>query len=428
MQQTIKSQRLGEEYIRVEHSSGLTLLLCPMKEYSTAYALFGTRYGSIDTCFKTQKDADFVTVPEGIAHFLEHKLFENEDGDAFAKYAKTGASANAYTSFDKTCYLFACSENFKESLEILLDFVTHPYFTEATVQKEQGIIGQEIRMYDDDPDWRVFFNVLGGMYQNHPVRIDIAGTVESIAKIDADLLYRCYHTFYNLHNMVLAVAGNFDPQVVLEAADRLLPPAPEMQIERRCPEEPGEVTQKEVTLELPIAVPLFQFGFKGQPRDEKTDMKNQVLDDLLVSVIAGEFTETYRSLYDGGLINSTFGGEVSSGRGYICTIFSGESRDPKRVAQALSQRVEQLKREGIPEALFTCARRAVYGRYIGMYTRPESVASLLLGAHFAGGEMYDLLETVASATPQELQQRLKESFDCERTSLSIVYPTPTKEA
>lgn len=428
MSETISSKRLGEEYIQVKHPSGLTLLLCPMKHYSTAYALFGTRYGSIDTCFKTQNDADFITVPEGIAHFLEHKLFENEDGDAFAKYAKTGASANAYTSFDKTCYLFACSENFEQSLEILMDFVTHPYFTEDTVQKEQGIIGQEIRMYDDDPDWRVFFNVLGGMYQNHPVRIDIAGTVESIAQINAELLYRCYHTFYNLHNMVLAVAGNFDPQVVLQVADRVLKPAPEMKIERRCPQEPDEVANKEVTLQLPIAVPLFQFGFKGRPEDETADMKNQVLDDLLISIIAGEFTDTYRQLYDAGLINSTFGGEVSSGRGYICTIFSGESRDPKKVAKALSDRVQELKQGGIPTDLFECAQRAVYGRYIGMYTRPESVASLMLGTHFAGMQMYDLLELVASVTVQQLQRRLAESFDCERTSLSIIYPTPAKEA
>ncbi|WP_312640611.1 EF-P 5-aminopentanol modification-associated protein YfmH, partial [Hydrogenoanaerobacterium sp.] len=221
----ISSERLGENYVKIKHSSGLTMLLCPKPQFSSAYALFGAEIGSIDTTFKTSKDNDFVTVPAGIAHYLEHKLFESEDGDAFERYAKTGASANAYTSFDKTAYLFSCADNFKESIEILLDFVTHPYFTEETVRKEQGIIGQEIKMYDDNPDWRVLFNLLGALYVNNPVRVDIAGTVESIAEIDADLLYRCYNTFYNLNNMVLVVAGNFEIDTVLEAADRILKPA-----------------------------------------------------------------------------------------------------------------------------------------------------------------------------------------------------------
>ena len=218
----IKSARLGQEMVKIKHPSGLTMLLCPMPGYSTAYATFTANVGSVDTGFKTQGDVAVVDVPEGIAHFLEHKMFENEDGDAFAKYAKTGASANAYTSFDKTAYLFACTDRFEESLEILLDFVRRPYFTKESVQKEQGIIGQEIRMYDDDGEWRVQFNLLQALYHNHPVRIDIAGTVESIAEIDDQLLYRCYRTFYNLNNMVLCVAGNFDIDAVLRVADRVI--------------------------------------------------------------------------------------------------------------------------------------------------------------------------------------------------------------
>lgn len=179
----IKSERVGDKYFEINHSSGLKIYIYPKENNSSAYAVFGTKYGSIDNCFKTAEDLEPNAVPAGIAHYLEHKLFESEDGDAFSRYAKTGASANAYTSFDSTCYLFSCTENFYESLEILLDFVQSPYFTEQTVKKEQGIIGQEIRMYDDDPQWRVLFNLLGAMYHNHPVKIDIAGSVESIAKI-----------------------------------------------------------------------------------------------------------------------------------------------------------------------------------------------------------------------------------------------------
>ena len=205
--QLIVNERTGEKYYYIKHPTGLSIYVMEMEGYNTAFALFGTKYGSVNTTFKTKNDADFVTVPEGIAHFLEHKLFENEDCDVFELYAKTGASGNAYTSFGRTAYLFSCTENFPESLSILLDFVQKPYFTQATVDKEQGIIAQEIKMGEDNPYVAVFFNLLKAVYHSHPVRIGIAGTVDSIAKINADLLYRCYYTFYNLNNMVLSVAG-----------------------------------------------------------------------------------------------------------------------------------------------------------------------------------------------------------------------------
>ena len=198
---------LGDSFFEIKHDTGLRIFVYPKKGYSTTYAVFGTNYGSIDTFIKTVGN-DATPIPEGTAHFLEHKLFESEELDAFERFAKTGANANAYTSFDKTCYLFSCSSNFSKNLEILLDFVQHPYFTQQTVEKEQGIIGQEIRMYQDEPSWQVLFNLLKLMYHKHPVKIDIAGTVESIAEITADTLYGCYNNFYNLNNMVLAVVGN----------------------------------------------------------------------------------------------------------------------------------------------------------------------------------------------------------------------------
>ena len=236
-----------------------------MEGYNTAFALFGTKYGSVNTTFKTKNDADFVTVPEGIAHFLEHKLFENEDCDVFELYAKTGASGNAYTSFGRTAYLFSCTENFPESLSILLDFVQKPYFTQATVDKEQGIIAQEIKMGEDNPYVAVFFNLLKAVYHSHPVRIGIAGTVDSIAKINADLLYRCYYTFYNLNNMVLSVAGNCRVDDVLEVADRLLKPCEDAGLECVFPNEPDTVVQSEYKCSMPVGVPLFAIGFKAKP-------------------------------------------------------------------------------------------------------------------------------------------------------------------
>lgn len=201
----VKSERLGESYSVFHHPSGLDVLVWKMEGFTTTEAIFATKYGSIYNCFKTKDSKDFINVPEGIAHFLEHKLFENEDTDVFDLYAKTGANANAFTSFDETAYTFSCSENWEDSLEILLDFVQKPYFTEQSVAKEQGIIGQEIKMCADSPERQCFYNLLKALYVNHPIKIDIAGTVDTIAEITPDLLYECYYTFYNLHNMVLAI-------------------------------------------------------------------------------------------------------------------------------------------------------------------------------------------------------------------------------
>ena len=420
MREVIKSERLREQYTKITHSSGLQILLCPMDGFSSAYALFATKYGSVDTRFKTGGDDGFADVPAGIAHFLEHKMFESEEGDAFALYAKTGASANAYTSFDRTAYLFSCSENFEQSMEILLGLVTSPYFTAQTVQKEQGIIGQEIKMYDDSPDWRVFFNLLGALYHENPVKIDIAGTVESIAEIDADLLYRCYNTFYNLHNMVLAVAGNFDPEIVLKAADKLLKPAPEITITRGVFKEPDTVVKTRVEQHLPVSLPLFQIGFKGRAGSERENVIGQILDEVLLEIIGGEASPLYRRLYDEGLINQTFSEEAMASRDYSLCMFSGESRDPDKVFDEIKKEIVKIQSGGIPQKAFDMAKKAVYGRYVGMYGKVDSVAGVMVAAHFAGVEAYSILETAANLQKDELESRLKTSFDISKSAISIV--------
>lgn len=418
--ETISSSLLEERYYKVRHKSGVTMLLCPMEGFSTAYALFGTNYGSMDVTFKTPGDPDYVEVPAGIAHYLEHKLFENEDGDAFQRFAATGASANAYTSFDKTCYLFSCTQNFEASLEILLDFVTRPYFTDETVQKEQGIIGQEIRMYDDNPDWQVYFNLLKAMYQKNPIRIDIAGTVESIAEIDKDLLYRCYNHFYNLHNMVIAIAGNFTVESVIETADRVLKESEPFLTQRRQPEEPEEVGQRKIEAELEVATPIFQVGFKLKGGNTAENMRSQILDEILVEIIAGETSPIYRELYDQGLINATFSGEAMAVRSLLAVTFGGESREPERVYEAILERIQQLKQNGIDETLFQQCKKVTYGRYIGMFSRPEAVASTLLLSHFTGVELYSLVQDLGKVTKEQLEERLRSQYREEWSSLSIV--------
>lgn len=423
----ISSPRLNEQYYQVKHPSGLTILLYPMEGFQSSYALFATQYGSVDTCFKTDQDSDFVEVPEGIAHFLEHKLFDNPTGpNADELFAAQGASANAYTSFDRTAYLFSCTQNFEQCIEILLDFVTKPYFTPESVQKEQGIIGQEIMMYQDDPNWRLFFNMLGGMYQTNPVRLDIAGTVESISHIDDQLLYRCYHSFYNLNNMVLSVAGNFSPEQVLATADRILPTAPPLTLQRQTPPEPTAVLNHLQTQFLPVSMPQFSLGFKVEPAAHSQQLQNSIYDDLLLDMIAGEATEFYRRLYDSGLINATFSTQSDQGRGFAFAMFSGESRDPQGVQEKICQEITRLQSQGLSQELFENYKKAAYGHYIGMYGTVNGAASLLLTTAFAQMDGYGPLEIIANVTLEEITERLM-LLDTSQYTLSIISPSEESE-
>ena len=259
-----ENKMLGEKHYSFKHSSGLEVFVFP-KAMTTSYAIFATRYGAVDNKFKLDSDKDFTVVPDGIAHFLEHKLFECEGGvDAFELFAKTGASANAYTSNTMTGYLFSCTEKFYESLEILLDFVTHPYFTEATVNKEQGIIAQEIKMYEDHPGARLHKELMRALYAKNKINIDVAGTVESIAQIDAQILYKCYNTFYNLNNMTLCVCGNVDVDLVKDVCDKMLSVAEPFNVIRDTEDsdEPRHVNKTRAYCSLDVSKPIFAIGIK----------------------------------------------------------------------------------------------------------------------------------------------------------------------
>lgn len=425
MLQKIESLRLHQEYFSLTHDSGLKMLLCPMKGFNTAYAMMGTPYGSVDVCFKTDRDTGFTTVPAGIAHFLEHKLFENEDCDAFERYAKTGASANAFTSFDRTCYLFECGDNFAASLEILLDFVTHPYFTQATVDKEQGIIGQEIKMYEDGPDWRVLFNLLCALYEKNPVRTDIAGTVESISQITPDLLYRCYNTFYNLNNMVLTVAGNFTVEEVLRVADKVLTKAPEVKIEYQKADEPERVFESYTEQKLEVSTPIFNIGFKAAPGGYADNIRASILDEMLLEAVAGDFTPLYRKLYDSSLINQTFYNACMASRDYICSTFCGESKDPKKVYELLCSEIDRISRNGIDRGIFNIAKATIYGRYIDAFDTAEGVASLMMNGAFCSIPMYEMVDIAADVTLDKLNSRIRESLRTDRSALSVINPMKT---
>jgi len=416
--QIVENKRIGEKYYRLHHKSGLVINVFPKEGFNSAYAVIGTNFGSVNNHFIS--GGREIKVPDGTAHYLEHKLFESEEGDAFSQYAKTGAMANAYTSFEKTCYLFSCTENFRESLEILLDLIQSPYFTPETVAKEQGIIGQEIKMYDDSADWRVMINLYQAMYHNNPINKDIAGDVESIAQITPEILYECYHAYYNLNNMVLSVAGNVSPYEVLEIADRKLKDSPPFDTQNIFTDEPYEVKEKYVEQKLPVAVPMFYLGFKEKAATEMPTVKELVCTDILLQAFAGEGSELYREMLDKKLINSSFGADYLAGRGYRAVTFEGETHSPSEAAEAICAGVRKLKEKGISREDFEIAKRSVYGSMVSSFDSLSSVANLLIGAEFCGRTLFDYIETIAGITFEEVCQRLNDQLDPENISLSVI--------
>ncbi len=411
----------GEEnYVKATMPNGLEIYIMEKPQYSSSYAIYGTRYGSIDTRF-SKDGGEMITVPEGIAHYLEHKLFEGEDGDAFSKYAKTGASANAFTSFDRTCYLFSCSDNFYENLDILLSFVQAPYFTKENVEKEQGIIGQEIRMYDDNPGWRVMFNLLKGMYHNHPVRIDIAGTVESIAQIDADLLYKCYETFYNPSNMFICLVGNIDTDKTLKQIEKSIIDRKPVEIIRGEFDEPQTIVNPYMEQRLAVNTPMFCLGFKQKINTPHRRLKSKVCVDLLLQIICGDASPLYARLMNEGLINDDFGSEYFNGNGYAAAIFEGESCDPERVANEIKAEINRLRTEGINKKLFSAVKCAMYGDLVRRFNSVEGLAMSLTECAMCGYSLFDEIKMVKSVSYDDVMKRF-DVFDDENAVLSVIKP------
>ncbi len=419
----IKNDLLNESYIEATHSSGLKIFISEKPEYSSAQAIFGTKYGSIDTKFRFADSDSFTTIPEGTAHFLEHKLFESEDGNAFERYAVTGAYANAYTSFDRTCYLFSCTSRFEENFDILLDFVRHPFFTAETVQKEQGIIGQEIRMYDDEPGWRVCFNLLCALYSEHPVRIDIAGTTESIAEITADMLFECHRTFYNMSNMFICVAGRVNADEVLAQIDRVIDDGAPREVVRGLHNEPREIAQPYVEQKLAVAKPLFNLGFKEACDAPEKTLKERIVTSILLEIIAGKSSSLYEKLINEGLINDSFGSEYFNGFGYAAEIFDGESSDPQRVAAEIKTEIARLRADGIDKNDFERAKNSLYGQMVMQYNVIDKIVSALVSVAMTGDGLFDEIDVFSKITLDDVTSCLNNQLKEEYSALSVILPT-----
>lgn len=426
-----ENKMLDEKYYTFKHKTGLKVYVFP-KKMTSSYALFTTKYGSIDNKFKLEGDTEFTCVPDGIAHFLEHKMFECENGeDAFELFARTGASANAYTSNSRTAYLFSTTDNFYESLEYLLDFVTHPYFTEKTVQKEQGIIGQELRMYDDHAISRLEKGLLQALYEKNKIRIDIGGTIESIAEITADVLYKCYYTFYNLRNMALAVCGDIDVNEVEKICDKVLKDAPKQTIIRdyECDDEPRGVYKKRSECSLAVAKPIFAIGVKNNDisSDPNERMKQFYAIQMLNEMLYSKSSELYNELYNKRLITRDLDVSIEHSEFYSFNEIASESSDPEAVYDYFVSFIERKKSEGLDKDAFELAKRTVYAINIKMYDSTDDIAEALITNHLEDTELFDIPEVISSITYEYACDIFKSLYNEECYAMSVVNPINSAE-
>ena len=401
--------------------SGLTVLVRPMPGYAAAHAIVAARFGSIDVHFRLGDQE--LTLPAGVAHYLEHKMFEDQEGDAFAKFARTGANANAFTSFDRTCYYFTATSQVEESLDVLLEMVTHPYFTPETVAKEQGIIAQEIKMYEDSPDWRLITELCQCLYHSHPIRSDIAGTCESIARITPGMLYDCCRAFYAPSNLVLAAAGNITAEQVLEACARagLDQPAAAPAAQRIWADEPMTLVQTEKTLHMAVAKPCFGVGFKEEPL-APGDGRTEALYDLVLCCLCGGMSGLYRRLYDQGLVNPGFGGEVLRVDGCCCILFTGESDQPDTVRQLLLEEIERIRSQGVDREIFTLCKNEKYGQLVENLENVEDAASQMADFALLGQTVAQQIGMLAGLTAADANRALETIFRPERMAFIKILP------
>lgn len=429
----IENRELREKLYKQNIDPGLELYVLPKAGYRKKYAAFSTHFGSIDSKFQVNGSTDIIAVPDGVAHFLEHKLFEDEKGNVSDRFAALGASSNAYTTFTHTNYLFSCTDHFPENLELLLDFVQEPYFTAESVQNEQGIIGQEIRMYEDHPQWRVFFNLLVALYRNHPVRVDIAGTVESIVKITPEVLYQCYRTFYHPSNMALFVVGDLSPnEVARQVEENLLrhnhPPLGP--IKRFFPEEPAQIHEQRVTQDLVVSEPLFNLGFKDAvvPSLQGRDLlRREIAMELLLEIIFGESEPLYNELYQAGLIDDNFDSGYTAEKTYGYTLIGGETRDPEQLYQRVIDGIDKFRKDGVTEEQFERHRRNQLGGYMRRFNSLEFIANNYLAYRFRETDLFEYPALLQEIRREELAALLEENLDPARHAVSLILPSAESE-
>ncbi|MBC2078494.1 insulinase family protein [Listeria booriae] len=407
--------------------NGLQVYVLPKHGFSKTFAIFTTNYGSIDNEFVPLGQEAFTRVPDGIAHFLEHKLFEKEDGDVFFKFGEKGAFTNAFTSFTRTAYLFSSTSNVEENLETLVDFVQEPYFTEETVEKEKGIIGQEIQMYDDDADFRVYFGAIENMYHHHPVKIDIAGTVKSIADIDKDLLYLCYNTFYHPSNMILFIVGNVDPEQAIDqvrANQAKKTFAPAKPIKRHFPDEPKSVAVPKKTLKFPVQIAKNLVAIKediGLLRGKEA-VQHEMTGDIMLELLFGTTSAAYLDLYDQGIIDDTFGFDYSLQDSFSFVLIGGDAKDPDLQESKIKETLENAIQTGFNEADLELIKRKKMGQFLRSLNSPEFIANQFSQYIFEEASLFDILPAIEAVTVADVENFLKRIYLEDRVTTFQIIP------
>ena len=422
--QITENLKVKEKLYKEKLPNGLTIMIIPKKGIKKKYMIWGTNYGSNDNKFIVPGEENITEVPNGVAHFLEHKMFEQENGtNSLDTLTALGVNANAYTTNDHTAYLFECTDNFYEAMDELMDYVQHPFFTDDNVEKEKGIIGQEIRMYDDYPEWRVYLNALNAMYHKNPIKIDITGTIETISKIDKEILYKCYRTFYHPSNMAIVVVGDFEPDNLLEEIKkRLTKNKPAGEIKRIYPKEEERIVKGEIIEKLDVSNPIYTIGIKDcvEYNKENKIVKKHIAIEILLNIIFGKSSKLFQDLYKDSNIYIEPSLEYEFGREYAHILITGISNNPRKVYEQFKNTVKEIKENGINKEEFERIKRMLYGNYVREYNDVQDIARMFLSDYFKGICSFDYLEEIDAIDVEFLNQLLKDVFKEEKMVISIV--------
>ena len=423
--QVIENLKVKEKIYKEKLENGLVVMVVPKKNVTKKYMIWGTNYGSNDSQFIVPGEKEITTVPNGVAHFLEHKLFEQENGtNSLDVLTALGVDANAYTTNDHTAYLFQSTDNFYEAMDEFMNYVQHPYFTDENVEKEKGIIGQEIMMYDDYPDWRVYINTLNAMYYENPIKIDITGTIETVNKIDKEILYKCYNTFYNPSNMLLVICGDFEPEKIIEEVKkRLIDKKQAGEIKRIYPDEKEEIVQAKIEQKLSLSEPLYMIGIKDKQNDTASSeekVKKHIAIQALLNLIFGRSSKLYQRLYNEGSIYGLPSLDYEFGKTYSHILITGQSNNPEKVFQEFKKEVENFKNNGINKEDLERIKKMMYGDYVREYDDVADISRNILSDYFKGINSFDYLDEIQGINEDILMQFLKEVFQEDKMVISIV--------
>lgn len=423
----IEFAQLQEELYYEKLANGLKVYILPKKGFNKTFCTFTTNYGSVDNTFVPLDGSEFTQVPDGIAHFLEHKLFEKEDGDVFQDFSKQGASANAFTSFTRTAYLFSSTSNVANNLETLINFVQEPYFTEKTVEKEKGIIGQEITMYDDNPDWRLYFGLIENMFVNHPVKIDIAGTIESISHITKDMLYECYNTFYHPSNMLLFIVGPVDPEeymAQIKENQNKKDYTNHSEIQRKFAEEPKHVNKEKQVLKMNVHTSKCLVGIKGIDVElsGKEMMKQEWSINLLLDFLFSESSENYQNLFQNGLIDDTFAYDYTQEHGFGFAMIGGDTSDPDGLEAAIKEILMKAKTGDFASETLERTKKKKIGAFLRAINSPEYIANQFTRYAFNEMNLFDVVPTVEEITVEDIKNAATKFLEEDRITTCQVVP------